>query len=289
MKETPMSETFDALVKSALDIRAESVPDEVVARVSDTDYHPRSRGRRSVMVAGGGVGAVAAVVSVTLGVFGPGVQSAFASWSPSPTTPQGDQVSSAVATCTQAVAYWAGQANGANPQSPIPVTATGLSPVLEDVRGDFTLVALTSTNSATHDFASCLTGGSSWPAGPQILLSSSNGSGESTIGLMGPGNGDGQAHPFAASASSSIGAGAAPNADNVGGPSTNWNSVSNDEVATGEAGSAVTGVTLELSDGARVTATLSNGFYGAWWPGNASVTTINVTTVTGSHTMTVRS
>ena len=57
-------------------------------------------------------------------------------------------------------------------------------------------------------------------------------------------------------------------------------------LADGRVGTAVTGVTIDLSDGTDVQATVSNGWYLAWWPGNVSATTAQVTTASGTNTIT---
>jgi hypothetical protein len=54
----------------------------------------------------------------------------------------------------------------------------------------------------------------------------------------------------------------------------------------GEAGSSVLSVSLNLSDGTSVVATVQNGTYAAWWPSNASVVSASVTTAQGTNTQT---
>jgi hypothetical protein len=56
--------------------------------------------------------------------------------------------------------------------------------------------------------------------------------------------------------------------------------------ADGRAGSDVTGATLNLSDGTQVQATVQNGWFVAWWPGDASVTSATLTTSSGTSTQT---
>jgi len=51
---------------------------------------------------------------------------------------------------------------------------------------------------------------------------------------------------------------------------------------TGQVGSAVTGVTLDLQDGSQVQATTANGWFAAWWPGQQGVTTASALTPTGT-------
>lgn len=47
-------------------------------------------------------------------------------------------------------------------------------------------------------------------------------------------------------------------------------------IVTGSAGSGVTGVTFELSDGSAVAATVGDGLLVAWWPGDATVVSSQV-------------
>ena len=49
----------------------------------------------------------------------------------------------------------------------------------------------------------------------------------------------------------------------------------------GRIGAGVTSVTIDRSDGDSVQATVSGGWYLAWWPGTARATTANVTTAAG--------
>ncbi len=57
-------------------------------------------------------------------------------------------------------------------------------------------------------------------------------------------------------------------------------------LSDGRVGSDVTGVTIELSDGSSVQATVSNGWYLAWWPGDVTATQAQITTASGTNTVT---
>jgi hypothetical protein len=52
-------------------------------------------------------------------------------------------------------------------------------------------------------------------------------------------------------------------------------------VVEGSVGSQVSGATLLLSDGSSVVATVGNGLFAAWWPSQATVSSIQVTTTSG--------
>lgn len=50
----------------------------------------------------------------------------------------------------------------------------------------------------------------------------------------------------------------------------------------GRVGSSVTAVTIDRADGTSVQATVTGGWYLAWWPGTAAATTAEVATATGT-------
>jgi hypothetical protein len=52
----------------------------------------------------------------------------------------------------------------------------------------------------------------------------------------------------------------------------------------GRTGAGVTAVTIERSDGSSVQATVSNGWYLAWWPGTVTATKALITTASGTTT-----
>jgi hypothetical protein len=156
-------------------------------------------------------------------------------------------------------------------------TASAWQAEVADVRGPFTLVAYQASDGTNTDTASCLSGGASWSAGPQVTLS--NGAGAGISGSAGGG-----AKVAAQGFGSTSIANTPPSAGTIGGLSNNWNSASNDGVAIGQTGSGVTGVTLVLGDGTSVTTTVANGFFAAWWPGNATVSSASVTTAQGTST-----
>jgi hypothetical protein len=124
-------------------------------------------------------------------------------------------------------------------------------PTGEDVRGLFTLVSYRGTTGATTDVAPCLSGGSSWPVGPQVLMAETD-------------------------PASSL------SASGVANEAATWNVSSGDTVALGQAGSAVTGVTLNLSDGAEIVTTVGSGYFTAWWPSDATMLSAGVTTAQGT-------
>jgi hypothetical protein len=140
------------------------------------------------------------------------------------------------------------------PSSPAPgQTAAALqqcgtqTPVLTDTRGPYTAIVYALPNGV----GTCVEGGS-------VLFNSTASGGDQ--GSVPPG----QIQSTLSTGSSSSG-----------------NTLT---VVGGRAGSGVTAVTLERSDGVDVKATVSDGWYLAWWPASATVLTAEITTASGTRT-----
>lgn len=56
-------------------------------------------------------------------------------------------------------------------------------------------------------------------------------------------------------------------------------------VVDGRAGAGVTAVTIDRGDGSSVQATVTHGWYLAWWPGTVAATKAEVTTASGTSTV----
>ena len=56
-------------------------------------------------------------------------------------------------------------------------------------------------------------------------------------------------------------------------------------LADGRTGAGVTAVTIELSDGSTVQATVEGGWYLAWWPGGLTATNAQITTASATSTV----
>lgn len=247
-----MTSPIETDLRVALSQRADDVPIDVIERLRAFDYHPRTHSRRARLVlSGSAVAAIATAAGIAMSSVGPGVEGAFASWSPTPTTPASGQVTTAESACSNAVGILA--------QHPLPVSddpgpfadVTNWQPTAEDVRGLFTLVSYQGAAGSTTDVAACLSGGSSWPIGPQVLMAET-------------------------SPSNSV------SASDIANEVATWNSQSGYNVALGQVGSSVTGVSLSLSDGTQVVATVGNGYFTAWWPSQATMLSADVTTPQGT-------
>jgi hypothetical protein len=220
----------------------------------------RRRSRRFVVtgISGGTVG----VVALLVGLLGPWATPAFAGWSSQPTTPSTNQLSTAAAACTQLAAHLANVGGGSAAPSLPPVS-------LSDVRGPYSLIVYGTANPALCVAGTDLT--SLHETGGTISI------GSSAQTSAAPSSG---ANGFMSNQSSNA---ATPT---PGGAVVNLTYTDNQDsqsftVAEGSVGSQVSGATLQLSDGTSVVATVSNGLFAAWWPGQATLSSIQVTTTAG--------
>jgi hypothetical protein len=218
------------------------------------------RKRRYVLTGVGG-GAVA-VAAALVGLLGPWATPAFAGWTAQPTSPVTGQLSSAETTCASLAASLA--------STPGSTASATLPPVsLSDVRGPYSLIVY-----GTTDPALCVLGNG---------LSSLH-EDRTTIG-MSSAVGNTVVHQSSGSESATT----SPSSSTPPAPGAavvNIDNTTNDNgqffsVIEGSVGSQVSGATLLLSDGSSVVATVSDGLFAAWWPGQATVSSIQVTTTTG--------
>ena len=227
---------------------------------------PSPRRRRRFVLSGVGCGALA--VSATLiGLLGPWASPAFAGWSAQPTAASASQVSAAEAACATLATNLASQ-----PGSTASATLPPMS--LIDARGPYTLILFGTTNPAL-----CVLGND---------LSSLNENG-ATIGMSSADNADGNtvvrratSQSVATSPPSTTPAApgqAVVNMDNASVNSNGWAF----SVVEGSVGAQVSGVTLTLSDGSSLVATVDNGLFAAWWPSQATVSSTQVTTTASNN------
>lgn len=230
------------------------------------------RRQASRRLALGGVGALAAVGAATVAVVvafaGAGASSAFAGWTATPTTPASGETANALAQCTSRLASSGGGQSG--------VPAGGWQPVLTDTRGPFTAMILQSA-SAT---ATCLTG-------PSFTTTEANAAqgGASQHVLS-----DGSATAGAPPGVSILGLGGSSSGP-IEQASQSQLTTSGRQPYTfvqGQVAAEVTGVTLSLSDGSNVQATVADGAFVAWWPGRADATSAQVASASGATTQPLR-
>ncbi|MGH9091128.1 MAG: hypothetical protein ACRDZR_07105 [Acidimicrobiales bacterium] len=200
------------------------------------------------MIAGGAAASLGTAGGIVVAGLGPGAVAAYAAWSPTPTIASPGQVSAADSLCVEEATQSFSQATPAlgvgAPQS--------WRAVADDVRGPYTLVVLEATSATGTDQGSCLTGPGALATGSLMVAEPSGSATTPAPGTVS------QGYAFG------------PGSDTT--------------VLVGAVGSGVSGVTIALSDGTRVTATVANGFYAAWWPGDFSPVSTTVTTVSGTST-----
>jgi hypothetical protein len=224
-----------------------------------TPRHQHQPVSRRLAVRGAGVfGSVGAATAAALVAFGgTGPTNAFAGWSATPTTPASGETAAALAQCTSRLA--------SRGQSGVP--AASWIAVVTDTRGPFTAMILDS-DSAT---ATCLSG----PSFTTTQASNAQGGGMvlrpgsatppsvSMQGLGAPGSG-----PISHATQSQL-------TPSGGQPCT---------FLQGRVAADVTRVTLVLSDGSSVQATIADGSVVAWWPGIATATSAQLASASGTTT-----
>ncbi len=147
------------------DLEAPRVPylsdDRLLARqqhlVAEIGARRRRRQRRGIAFGGAGLTAAGVTAALVI-VLGAGTPSAFAAWTPSPTTPAPGQATAAESAC---------KAGAATPPAGGPATPTNVT--LADTRGPFTLL-LFGANTASSGALMCLSG----PDGVHFSVSSGN-------------------------------------------------------------------------------------------------------------------
>jgi hypothetical protein len=249
-----MSDLLESELRAAFATRLETVSPDREARLCAFDYRSRARRHRRVWAAmgtGGTVltgGVVAAILMLSSGASGASGASVAEGWAPIPTAPSAAAVAAATAACN-----WLHAPNG-------PPVLTG-TPVLTDGRGSYTAAIYVNGQVAHICISNGQHTGTGLASNTRLLLS------EAAPGpdQLGAPSGDG---------------GSAP-----GFPTSDGSTSSNQEQdVQGLAGSDVSAVTFAFADGSTVQATVQNGWYFAWWPGDGWPTTVHVTTGSGTHT-----
>jgi len=211
---------------------------------------PRSTGpprRHFIRWATVGVAVVAAATAVlVVGTSGGGPTKALADWTPTPTTAATGQIPAAEASCQTAG---------------LPSGTDSSAPSLVDIRGPYTMLVY-ADNSAS---GLCLAGVRA-NAPPPVGGLSYGTAAETDLTPVAadsvlPGE-NGAFVTLTENASPAI--------------SLQW--------IAGRAGTDVSAVTIALADGTDVQATVSNGWFAAWWPGAQSAQTAEITTSAGTTT-----
>lgn len=222
----------------------------ILAHVADA--RPRSRHRFALVgsaVGAAGIGAIAAA-AVTLS----GATPAFAGWTATP-SPAGD-ASSATTNCTNQLASMRG--------GPGSVTWT---PTVTDVRGPYVLEALASGSMS----ATCLTG-------PGVTSVNFGGRGGS---LSASGTSSG-VDPGGTSSTTNYAAGDAVTELTLS--SLDTRNGAPFDTLEGSVSPGATSVSLEMSNGQSIQATVNDGLVLAWWPNGNRPVTAQVTSASGTTT-----
>jgi hypothetical protein len=275
-----MSERFERELKEAFQRRADGVPEDAFQRLRGTDFRPRPPARRAAFALTGlATAGATAAISLSLAGVGGGPQRAFAGWTPVPTPAVSGRRAAAEAACLKETTRSAAQyltwvremrqhelrQSAREHRAPrrnrhlllSSLEAGGWRTAIADTRGPYTFVVLAGADGT----ATCLTGpdparivglGAVFePPGAGLRAAPADGIVELGIGYTSvDGGGRGFSH------------------------------------AEGKAGAGVKAVRFVLADRTRVTASVANGWYLAWWPGNRPVAAVE--TVAAGRT-TVRS
>lgn len=267
-----MNTALEDQLSEALARRAGSIPPGATERVRAFDYHPRTRRLAVPVAAGTGVAAGAATAGTALAVVLGGASPAYAGWSAAPTaatatspSPQADQ------SCLSSLSSNAparGQLGSGTWQS-----------VLTDQRGPFT-VALFQDDGA---YAACFTS-SSFTEVTQVTADDGSVTHAQNANGTVHSSGSGAGGPAAGMSSVSVGGTSSGDISNFVQTHLSTTADGPYTLVDGRVASGVSAVTLVLDNGQDVTATVSDGWLIAWWPGDAAATSSQVTTASGTTT-----
>lgn len=226
----------------------------------------RPRGLRRLAAVGVGV-ATAGVAVLVLGTTGGGPASALAGWTATPTKPASGETSGALDQCRSQLA----QAR----TGPSGIPAGGWQPVVTDTRGPFTAMVLRSGSAS----ATCVSGPSFTSTSANDTQSTAGSQHSASGSTSGGGTADGSAPP-----SVSIFDPRSGPINHASEADLTTSSGKQYTLVQGQLAAGVTGVTLLLSDGSNVQATVEDRSLIAWWPGSATVSSARVQTGAGVST-----
>jgi len=250
------NDTLSSDVAANFRRRAALIDTTTVERIAAAVSDARPRSRRGLGIAGSAAGAAGVGGIVIAAVTLSGSTPAFAGWTASPSSATTADTTSAAAACSSQLASL--------PGGPGSVT---WSPTATDVRGPYVLEELASGSLS----ATCLTG--------PTLTSVSLGSGDGAASSTGtPGGGD----PGGTSSTTNYDPGDALTELTL--TSLNTQGGVPFDTLEGTVASGVTAVSLVLSDGESVEATVSGGLVLAWWPSGDKPVSAQVSTASGTTT-----
>jgi hypothetical protein len=240
-------------LRRALATRAAELPPDASAKLLAGDYRPRAAARRTPLALVTFTVAAGAVLALLLVGLSTGPPRAFAGWSAAPTRSAGGQSQRAVAICTSQLANIASRLRGRGAGS-IAFPTAGWHTVLLDTRGPYTTVVLEGDRGRA--VSTC------------FVDRRGQASAGTSVGVRPPA-------PVPAGRVAYASSGSTTSPPNEGSGQFS--------MVVGRTGAGVTGVTLRLNDGERVTASRANGWFLAWWPGSHGLSATEVTTATGTR------
>ena len=246
-----MNDLLESDLRAAFTARFETVAPGRELRLRTFDYRLRTTRRRRLWAAmgTGGTALTGGVVAAIL-MLSSGASVA-EGWTAVPSAPSAAAVAAATAACN-----WAHDLNG-------PPILTG-TPVLTDGRGSYT-AAIYVDGHVAHI---CISNGQHTAtslAMTDMPLFFDAAPGPDQLGDPDGFGGDAVGFPGSANSPASRG----------------------EEDVQGLAGSDVSAMTFDFADGSTVDATVQNGWYFAWWPGDSWPTSVQVTTSSATLTSTM--
>ncbi|HXW35926.1 MAG TPA: hypothetical protein VEJ87_15230 [Acidimicrobiales bacterium] len=259
-----MTDQLESELREAFARRAAEVPADAVERLRRVDYRPHTRRRWPLTIGafGAASGTAAAVSVLVLG----GSPVAFAGWTATPILTSADQNGAAPGDCQTQLATAPG---GSSPGS--------WSEVTTDARGPYTMTVY---ENGSNSLASCFTGPSFTTLQVETLNPASGGantvSGEMAVSAIG------QRAPTPQVTNAAVRLFSGGDVEQLLVSHLSQSANGTYTLVEGRLEPSVTAVTLVLSDGQQVTATVGNGWAVAWWPGNQDVASAQTTSASGT-------
>jgi hypothetical protein len=275
-----MKTALEEELSEALARRAASLPPSATERLRAIDYHPRRHMVGVPVAIGAGAAATAATVGTVLAVVLGGATPAYAGWSAMPASPASSSPpSSAAPDCISTLSSASSPSGDGGTGGTSPGTGAWQT-LLSDVRGPFTITLLQNGTS----YATCFSG----PSFTEVNR------------ITSPPNGGAQSGTLSVNSQTASGGASGPERGGVGSivslegtSSGDLNQILQNHLTTtsdgpytfidGRVANGVTGVTLTLDDGQSIVATVADGWFVAWWPGDAAnATSAQVTKPSGT-------
>ena len=255
-----MNPQLEQELRHALATQAAELPPDASAKLLARDYRPRIAARRTPLALATITVAAGAALAIVLVGLSTGPPRAFAGWSATPTRAAGGQSQRAITACSSLLGNMARRhrepaaGSGNHDRLPAPVPARGWHMVLLDTRGPYTTVVFEADRGRA--VSTC------------FVDRRGQASAGSAVGVRPPAPVPAGRVAYASSGSTST-----P-------PDEGSRHFS---MVVGRTGAGVTGVTLRLNNGTRVTASRAHGWFLAWWPGSHGLRATEVTTATGTR------